>query len=283
MSIKRFDFQKIREKANKLRKLAEATRMFLPEDQIVTNSDFGPLIGTICDEDIRAEYAWMFPLWLKSKLGSLEISVLTNVNFEQLLNEYLSDKWPKNWNSRKKENYLKEISKRLSKAMRFFNEIGRTPVTIFDNRSYEALEVYFTLRRIPGIGAKKANMITRDFIYSSKGLHTCEWFARIKKIYPNFRVERENLLDMPIDHHVIKVFLRIFGIKYPPKGKKWKELLPIYFQDIIAFSKLVFPEFPARLDELFWTIGREYCDEFDPNCSDCLIKEICEIGRSRDG
>ncbi|MEM5854099.1 MAG: hypothetical protein QW228_07075 [Candidatus Aenigmatarchaeota archaeon] len=76
------------------------------------------------------------------------------------------------------------------------------------------------LRRIPGVGPKKANMITRDFTYRSLGLSQSNpWFDQIKARFPNFRVVDEKLLDMPIDVHVVKVFNRITG-RFQGSGKR---------------------------------------------------------------
>jgi len=238
------------------------------------------LIGTICDERINADDAWNFPFWLHKKMEKqgqkFNLESLLHQNFEEELREYLKDKWPKGMREKDRENYLRRIPKYLEEALKYFRRNNSSPVDLFENRAYSALEIYFTLRRIPGIGPKKANMITRDFIYISKGKEDpTGWFTQIKRKKPHFKVERENLLDMPIDVHVIKVFNRIFG----RFKANWRQDLPNYTLDVIAFSKLVCPEFPAKLDELFWKVGREYCHEYSPKCNDCHLNEICEIGK----
>ena len=191
-------------------------------------------------------------------------------------------KWPSGIRDREKINYLNRIPRFLEKAIKHFVNANLDPIDMFENRSYEALEIYFILRGIPGIGPKKACMIARDFVYDSRNIgkimNPC--FYQIKKKHPQFKVTRENLLDMPIDVQVTKVFLRIFGQKYTRRG--WRnEILP-NVQDLIAFSKLVFPDFPAKLDEIFWNIGRTFCDNRNPKCSECLIRKICEVGKKEE-
>jgi len=285
MSIKNFSFKQIKEKADYIRKILLSKDLYwgsnLRNDYrtFMENNEYAPLIGTICDERINADDAWNFPYWLHKKMKKeaqeFKLESLLNQNFEKELREYLKDKWPKGMSEKDREDYLRRIPRYLESALKFFIRINCSPVDLFENRAYCALEVYFTLRRIPGIGPKKANMITRDFIYISKGKKDPNgWFIQIKRKNPRFKVERENLLDMPIDVHVIKVFNRIFG-RF--KGN-WRRELPNHILDVIAFSKLVSPEFPAKLDGLFWRVGREYCHDRNPKCTDCCLNKICEIG-----
>jgi endonuclease III len=165
------------------------------------------------------------------------------------------------------------MSNAIINTIKFFIKERKSPISMFEDREYSALEVYFMLRRLPGIGPKKANMITRDFIYRSLNISKRHpWFDQIKGMRPNFNVKDERLLDLPIDVHVVKVFNRIFGRKFG----KWSRELPNHILDIVSFSKLVFPELPAKLDEILWQVGREYCSDYNPKCLVCPLKEICE-------
>lgn len=280
MSIKSLSFQEIKKKADKLRELFQKfpSGSWSSFGSFIFKNEFAPLVGTICDEQIRSEDAWDFPGWLNNKLRTFDLSKLLSMDFEQLLNEYLKGKWPSGMSAEDKQKYLEKTSRALHEALGLFQQEKKTPITMFENREYSSLEVYFMLRRIPGIGPKKANMITRDFIYRSLDLSQSNpWFDQIKTTFPNFRVVDEKLLDMPIDVHVVKVFNRITG----RFQGKWKEELPNHIQDILAFSKLAFPDMPAKLDQIFWTVGREYCHERNPRCNECPIAEVCDSCRGR--
>jgi hypothetical protein len=134
------------------------------------------------------------------------------------------------------------------------------------------------LRVIPGIGPKKASMITRDFVYRSLGLvESNAWFDQIKGRNPEFDVTHHHLIITPIDVHVVMVFSRLFGLK----RANWRKLQgnPLLVQDVIVFSKLAFPDLPAKLDDFLWNVGRDWCDNDNPLCQECLLRDICDAGQ----
>jgi len=245
----------------------------------LAQNEFAPLICIICDEQVNSDDASNFPEWLYGKVGKFDLPTLLEINYEKMLEEYFKDKWPEGMKEDERQGYIKKISKAIREALKFFQKEGKSPVTLFENRPYTALEVYFTLRRIAGFGPKKASMTTRDFIYRSLGLSERHaWFDQVKAKSPEFYVKEGNLIDMPIDVHVVKVFNRVFGRMFPGKGG-WRGELPNHIQDILAFSKLAFPDLPVKLDYIFWSVGRDYCHERNPECEGCPIAEICETAK----
>ncbi|MEM4553792.1 MAG: hypothetical protein QXI86_06140 [Ignisphaera sp.] len=171
---------------------------------------------------------------------------------------------------------MDSIPRYIVEAMNFLKNEGVTPTTMFENREYSAAEVYLRLRRFPGIGPKKAKMITKYFLFTSMGiLEHYPWFDQIKARNPEFKVT--GVIMPPIDVHVVKVFCRIFGenLRNWNKAKR----IPDLIQDIEVFSLLAFPDMPVVVDEIFWNIGREYCDENNPRCSECLLNEICNYAK----
>lgn len=280
MSIKNFGFAEIKDKATKIPLLWKKFQVLESFPGFLARNEFAPLIGTICDEQINSEDAWNFPEWLYGKLRKFDLPSLLKADYERLLDEYLKDKWPTRMQEETKKKYIEKTSRAIRKALGMFQEEQKSPISMFQNRPYSALETYFILRRIPGFGPKKSNMITRDFIYRSLDLSKNNaWFDQIKAKLPNFKVVDERFLDMPIDVHVVKVFNRIFGRKFAFRGG-WRKELVNHIQDILAFSKLAFPDFPAKLDQILWTVGRENCHERDPDCEKCPIAEICESANS---
>jgi len=280
MSIKKFSFSEIKEKAEKLAEIWEEFGLEWPDDPLLEQNEFAPLIATICNEHVFHGYAFEFPSWLNDRIGGFDLPRLLKVDYKEMLRKFFEDKCSSRMKDKEgQDEYINKISKSILDALRFFQEKGASPVTMFENRPYTALEVYFTLRRIAGIGPKKANMITRDFIYRSLGLSKRHpWFDQVKAKSPEFDVKEGNLADMPIDVHVVKVFNRIFG-RMIPKGGKWENELPNHIQDILAFSKLAFPDLPVKLDNILWSVGVEYCDNIDPDCEECPIAKICESAK----
>jgi endonuclease III len=263
------------------KRVSERPSLNPSQQRFLKQHEFAPLIATICDELIPAEVAWGFPEWLYNRLGSFELQdLIKKVNYKAELEQYLKEHHErlKELNEDTVKDYLESVPKRIENALEYFEKRGMTPVTMFENRKYPAPEVYFMLRVIPGIGPKKASMITRDFVYRSLGLvESNAWFDQIKERNPEFDVTHHHLITMPIDVHVAKVFSRLFGLK----RANWRKLQsdPLLVQDVIAFSKLAFPDLPAKLDDILWNVGREWCHEVNPLCQECLLRDICDAGQ----
>ena len=262
------------------KRISERPSLNPSQQRFLKQYEFAPLIATICDEWIRAEVAWGFPEWLYNRLGSFELQDLIRVDYRRELEQYLKEHHErlKNLDENTIRKYLKSVPKKIESALGYFEKQGKTPVTMFENRRYPAPEVYFMLRVIPGIGPKKASMITRDFVYRSLGLvESNAWFDQIKERNPEFDVTHHHLASIPIDVHVVMVFSRLFGLK----SVSWRCLQnsSVFVQDVIAFSKLAFPDLPAKLDDILWNVGRDWCDSDNPRCQECLLRDICDAGQ----
>jgi endonuclease III len=263
------------------KRISERPSLNPSQQRFLKQYEFAPLIATICDELIPAEVAWGFPEWLYNRLGSLELQdLIKKVNYKAELEQYLKEHQErlKNLDKNTIKDYLKSVPKKIESALEYFEKRGMTPVTMFENRKYPAPEVYFMLRVIPGIGPKKASMITRDFVYRSLGLvESNAWFDQIKERNPEFDVTHHHLITMPIDVRVVMVFSRLFGLE----GADWECLQDssVFVQDVIAFSKLAFPDLPAKLDDILWNVGRDWCDNDNPLCQECLLRDICDAGQ----
>jgi endonuclease III len=292
MSLKYVEFDKIRKKAEIIVEVWESYNYkFIwqaPCDKVLTNYDFAPLIATICDEEIKAEDAWSFPSWLYNYAGVQDLNNVDSLlsfehRYKVLLEEYLRVRWPKNKDENRKQRYIEKISNSIVNALKYFKALGKTPITMFDNREYKVSEVYFMLRAIPGIGPKKAFMIVRDFVYRQLNYTNCHpWFDQVKRERLHFKLTDIQLLDPPIDVHAVKVFSRLFGREHPSIGNDWRnEITPEIVQDIHMFARLAFPDLPAKIDDLFWNIGREYCHKDNPKCSKCPLKMACDTATKK--
>jgi len=291
MGIKDLCFDKIKERAENFKRVAEKYPMsqfgIEPKaERFIEENSLAPIIGTICDQEITAEDAWEFPYWLNEKLklkgksvSAKSICELSKEELKELLRDYMKNKWPSGMSKSRREKYLNNISRRIIHACKFiFTEYNNEPDNMFKKGIYIVPEIYFLLRVIPGIGPKKATMIARDF---AKG--EGPWYKgicrRLKGQGINFKVEGKHLSEVPVDIHVVKVFGRVMGeFKNTPKREKFLD----YWPDIQNFAKLAFPDFPGKIDEILWSVGREYCHERNPNCKNCPLKDIpCEFGMRR--
>jgi len=152
---------------------------------------------------------------------------------------------------------------------------------MFNDREYNAIELYFSFRSIPGIGEKNASVLVRDFLYREAGLlERHPWYDQIKQKQPNFKVtdEGKECIPIPIDVNVRKVASRVFkNIKWIPWHLYWKHKKTDQVdKDIQFLARCIFPEFPARIDTLFFNVGRRWCEERKPNCSECPLREVCD-------
>ena len=283
-----YDFNEIVSKAEVLRrlidkierKLSEESFSDLPKEvyEVLANYEFAPLIATICDWGIYARDAWSIPCYFFKKIGSLDAKVIVSQDISAILKNYFDS----DINKEERQEWISKTSADIKEALEFFIREGTNPIKIFvrpENPEFRAMEVYFTLRRIKGIGFKKANMIVRDFIYRSRGLFKRHpWFDQIKAISPDFKIVGEEETFVPIDVHIVKVFNRIFGRKYSRYGWKKEQEEHWWDLDIQMFSKLVFSEFPARLDLALWYIGKEFCDNNWKlaKCSECPVNIVCD-------
>lgn len=286
MGIKLLGFEGIKKKAEEFREIAKVYRFNEQFDidshnseKFLMNNPLAPIIGTICDQWIRAEDAWNFPYWLSKEInkGNFTAQVIYDIGkkeMKNLLQSFMNDKWPSGMAEKDRKKYLENTSSRIVDACSIIiQQYDNNPDNTFKEGKYSAPEIYFILRILPGIGPKKASMIARDFV-KGEGQWYEGIYERLKRQGIEFIVKGQHLSEVPVDVHVVKVFGRVMGeFKNTPQRKKFLD----YWPDIQNFAKLAFPDFPGKIDEILWTVGRSYCDEKQPNCKDCPLKKIpCE-------
>jgi len=290
MGIKDLGFEEVRKRAENFRKIAEewsTTQQFntgsAEAERFLEENSLAPIVGTICDQQITAEDAWNFPYWLseqqKGKSFSAQfIHSLGKAKIEDLLGTYMEDKWPSGMGQSDLKKYLDNISNYIVNTCRLIaDRYDNDPDNIFKEGKYIVPEVYFSLRVLPGIGPKKASMIARDFV-KGEGAWYRGICKRLKGRGINFMVTEEHLSEVPIDVQVVKVFGRVMGeFKKTPPRERFLD----YWPDIQNFAKLTFPDFPGKIDQVLWAVGREYCKERQPNCERCPLKGTpCDYGGS---
>jgi|GEM_PF-733160 len=233
-----------------------------------------PIIATICDERISAKVAWELPLflceWLKQQRLDFKPSTICSLEKERLKNwfaSHMQDKWPKRMSEEDREDWLEKISDSLIKTCeRIWKEYNDDPDSIFivNNGKLTVPLVYLILRQFPGIGAKKASMIARDFG------RNCDWFesvkARLQKRGINLTITQVHFSEIPIDVHVRRVFRRL-GFSGYFRG--------IGSQDFQNLARIIHPKNPGLVDDFIWDLGREICKS-PPKCEECPLSSVCE-------
>ncbi len=285
MSMRGLKFEEIRDRAEKFRDIIESFEDEISSgerEKFLAENPLAPLIATICDERIKAEHACDFPLWLYTQLGKgyLSADLILEIGKDRirnLLQTFMEGKWPSEMTEKDRESYLKKISSSIFDACKkIYHQYDNNPDNLFKKGKYKSPEIYFILRELPGIGPKKASMVARDFAKGSS-----PWFKglskRLKEKGIEFKVTGVFLTSVPIDVHVVKVFTRImYGFRYPPRRSKFLD----HYPDIQHFAKLAYPEFPGRVDDILWSVGRKYCDARQPNCEGCPLRDLpCEYAK----
>ena len=243
-------------------------------DKFISENSLALIVGTICDEKIKAETAWSIPYYLneflKQKGLEFKPSAICKLGKEELRNwiaSYMQGKWPKT----KKfdcEEWLNKISESIiNTCEKILKEYNDDPYNIFtiNDGSLSVPIVYFIFRQFPGIGPKKASMIAREF--GSYG----DWFksvkARLQRRGINLNVSYPYFTEIPIDIHVRRVFQRLGFVRY------------IEPQDFQNLARMIYPENPGLVDLLIWEIGRERCKKF-PKCERkydiCPLSSVCD-------
>ncbi|MEM3448395.1 MAG: hypothetical protein QXO75_10560 [Nitrososphaerota archaeon] len=247
---------------------------FNPEE-FNNKEPLAPIIGTICDEQIKADVAWQIPFHLSQWLNqqgkefkASEIQKLGKQNLRTWLKDHMHGKWPKKMFRDKREKWLDNISESIINTCKKISEkYNDDPDSIFmiNDGKLSIPLVYFILRQFDGIGPKKASMIARDFG------NECDWLKSIRKRLHDKGISIEvtdiHFTEVPIDRHVQRVFPRLFGYKFNT-------------QDIQNLARLIYPENPGLVDKFIWELGREVCKN-KPLCEKCNLNNICEYYKGR--
>ncbi len=230
------------------------------------------IIGTVCDEKIKAEVAWNIPYhlykFLKRNGVMFKPSTICKRGKEELrkwLASHMNDKWPNILSERSREEWLNKISTAIiNTCEKIWKEYNDDPDNIFmvNNGHLSIPLVYFILRQFPGIGPKKASMIARDFGKNGSWFKSVK--ARLQKRGINLTVSHIYFTEMPIDVHVRRVFERLGFARYNQ---------PQDFQNLV---RIIYPENPGLIDDFIWQLGREVCKQYHPICVKCPLSNICE-------
>jgi endonuclease III len=222
------------------------TRFFLSTYQGAT----GPtafLLGVIFDGLVLAERAWAAPVMLRAHLGHLRIGRLARMHASQLASALAA--------ARCGARYPRRVARfiKASSAVVLDDYAGRP-----ENIWLDALttgEVIQRFERLPGVSQKKARMAVKLLVLGFM-------YGR----YPN--LERWCDLDMAVDRHTARVFLRTGLVPYAPRFTPSASRL---IADVTYAARRLSPDFPARLDDPAFEIGRDYCSPQDPDCQACPL------------
>lgn len=80
---------------------------------------------------------------------------------------------------------------------------------------------------------------------------------------PRSATERENM-DIKPDVHTVRVLYRL-GVS-----------ASMTVDAALDASRWMNPAFPGKVDGALWEIGRRWCRPTDPDCGECVVRDVCE-------
>jgi endonuclease III len=282
----RYDYVgEILEKVKIIRKhveerLSRKTQGTISQDieEFISSDPLAYIIGAICDQQIKAEAAWSIPKVLHDELKKRGLEFKASIIYEfgedevrKLLKDCMKNirmkgKWGR-LRGRAREKWLQDISLYIVKTCELIaKKYNDDPdkLLLVNNGKLNPPLLYFIFRQLPGIGPKKASMLSRDFTWD-KDSYLEGARERLRRQGVNLVVEQKYFTEIPVDVHIKRVVERIFGQEYTEN------------QDIQNLGRLIYPENPGLVDSYLWDFARKICinDNRKPKCDECPFTSIC--------
>lgn len=191
------------------------------------------------DKQIKAERAWHIPFQIKGILGGFDITELSSHS----LSEY-------------QDIFIKHRLHRFNKN--------------------QAEVFYLGVKRIEGIydgdvskiwrGEPSSARVVYDFLqFKGSGIKISTMIANI--LARDFHIPFSDYysIDISPDVHIMKIMRRT-GLVEKDADRDC----------VIYKARELCPEFPGIIDYACWEIGRTWCKQSNPNCSQCPLRGSCK-------
>lgn len=210
-------------------------------NRILNNLEDHPhlfVLGCVMDQQIKAERAWMIPVYVVREIGTAEFET-----FSQITPEWLSQFF----NERSLHRFNDKMARWFHAATQHIQVVyGGNAARIWNDVPSSATVVRRFLR-FEGIGIKIATMAANIL-------------CREHKVPMSDRVS----IDISPDRHVKRVFHRL-GLTFDESDEN----------DLIYAAREISPQYPGILDFGAFELGRNWCHESVPVCNACYMHDIC--------
>ena len=217
------------------REAGDSDLEFLP---FIKNNPNAYLLGVIYNQGMSADRVWLIPQTLAKRLGHLDASRMATEDIRVLENAL--HRHPA------LHRYWKTMASYTQSAAEFLVERYKGLATNIWNDKPTVSTLYERLTEFKGIGPKKANMAIRALALAF-----------------DVPLADPHNIDLPVDIHVRRVFLRT-GLAKSDSA-----------QEMIQVARRTSPSLPAELDLPSWLIGRRWCHATDPDCENCVLTGVC--------
>ena len=211
--------------------------------------------GALFDRQVPAGKAWEIPYRLKKRLGHLSITRISKMNTKDLalyIGPYKDEK--------ALHRFYNQMSDCLIFACRLLENKYHGNAENIWSGNHNISVVLYRLFEFKGISQKIANM-----------------FVRLLITYYGVKLKGWSELDVAVDRHVARVFLRT-GLIDSEKRKKDYKISEIK-ESVILSARDLSPDYPGALDEPAFEIGKYWCTSEKAYCNfegdPCPLNSVC--------
>ncbi len=208
-------------------------------DDLIQSNPYAFAMAVCLDRGTKADIIWTIPYYLQQELGHLDPFKIDLMSNEE----------------------IGEVISRLPKKMRYKTAAPRTIKELTSRvvSDYEgdaskiwtgntASEINRFFQEIYGVGPGIANMSV----------------LLIEKAYGiSFSDMDRKTMDIKPDVHTMRVLFRL-GVSHE-----------ISEAAAVKAARKLNPEFPGEIDGALWSIGRNWCHAYNPDCAECPMSKIC--------
>lgn len=197
------------------------------------------VLACIMDKQIKAEKAWEIPIKIGKHIQSYTFEDYAKLSLDDYIKIFRERKLHR-FNDVQAEYFYKAIQKIKndynSYAANIWNDCPKSATLVLRFLEFEGIGIK--------IATMAANILVRQF---------------------KIKVVDKYSIDISPDVHIRKIFYRMGLIKNRQNTN-----------EIIYKARELYPNFPGIIDFSMWEIGRNYCFEKNPNCTECPIRKDCK-------
>jgi len=208
--------------------------------ELVVNDPYAFCIAACLDRGAKSEMICTIPYWMKERLGHLDPFKINQMSLDEL--SALVNSLPK------KPRFVHDTPLTIRDITKIVVEKYQgNAALIWTNKSaYDVKRVFLSVH---GVGTGISNMI----------------LLLIEKIYHiRFSDLDHQRMDIKPDVHTKRVLYRLGVAAVNDQN-----------DEAISAAQQLNPSFPGEIDGALWLIGRQWCTNTNPTCSQCPMLDVC--------
>ena len=196
------------------------------------------VLGALMDKQIQADRAWAIPFKVYKEFGRFDIDYLATVPLEKYIELFVNGGYHR---------FNKGCATEFYEAIHKIKEDYDGDASKIWSGKPTSKTIVRRFREFKGAGPKISTMAANILIRQFK-----------------IPISDYEAIDVSVDVQVEKVMARLGLVSANPTR-----------EEIIEKAREMNPEYPGLIDRTLWKVGREYCDNSNPKCDDCPLKNEC--------